>query len=72
MRLVERWTRTAQDVLQYEATVEDLSIYTKPWTVLLDLQLDNKYRIFEYACHEGNYAIPNSLRGSRAQERDGR
>jgi hypothetical protein len=69
MRLVERWTRTSQDLLQYEATVEDLSIYTKPWTINLDLRRNNNYRIFEYACHEGNRAIENSLRGARAQER---
>jgi hypothetical protein len=69
MRLVERWTRVAQDMLKYEATIDDPSVYTKPWTIALDLRLDNKYRMYEYACHEGNRAIENSLKGSRAQEK---
>jgi hypothetical protein len=69
MHLIERWTRTSKDLLTYEATVEDLTIYTKPWTIRLDLRLSNNYRSFEYACHEGNYAIPNTLSGARAEER---
>jgi hypothetical protein len=69
MRLVERWTRTAQDMLKYEATIEDPSIFTRPWTIVLDLRLENDYRIYEYACHEGNRAIENTLRGSRAEEK---
>jgi hypothetical protein len=69
MRLIERWTRTSEDLLNYEATVEDPTIYTRPWTISLDLRLNNNYRSFEYACHEGNYAIPNTLSGARAQER---
>jgi hypothetical protein len=69
MHLVERWTRTAADMLRYEATIEDPSIFTRPWTIVLDLRLENDYRIYEYACHEGNRAIENTLRGSRAEER---
>jgi hypothetical protein len=69
--LVERFTRMSPDMIRYEATINDPTIYTRPWTMALDLQRDDKYRIFEYACHEGNHAIANSLRGSRAQERRG-
>jgi hypothetical protein len=70
MHLVERWTRTAADTLKYEATITDPSIFTKPWTIALDLRLDNSYRIYEYACHEGNRAIENTLKGSRAEEKN--
>jgi hypothetical protein len=71
-RLVERFTRIDAETMRYEATVTDPTIYTKPWTLAIDLRKDDGYRMFEYACHEGNHAIRNSLSGSRAQERDGR
>ena len=41
---------------------------TEPWTVAFPFKRDNEYQQFEYACHEGNYAVPNSLSGERAQE----
>lgn len=68
-RLVERFTRTSAGMLRYEATIVDPTIYTKPWTIALDLSKDDKYTIYEYACHEGNRAVENSLSGSRAEER---
>ena len=70
--LVERFTRIDAEAMRYEATVTDPTIYTKPWTFAVDLRKDDRYRMFEYACHEGNHAIRNSLSGSRAQERGGR
>jgi hypothetical protein len=69
LRIVERLRRTAPDTISYSATIEDPEIYTRPWTVSFPLTEDPEYRIFEYACHEGNYAIENILRGARAQER---
>jgi len=69
--LVERFTRVGADVIRYEATIDDPTVYTRPWTMALDLRRDDNYRAFEYACHEGNRAVENSLRGSRAQERAG-
>ena len=69
LRLVERFTRRGPDGLRYEATIEDATIFTKPWTMALDLARDDSYRIYEYACHEGNRAIENSLRGSRVQDK---
>ena len=69
MRVVERFTRTDADTLQYQATIEDPKIYTKPWTVAMPLNRANDYRIYEYACHEGNYGLANTLSGARAEER---
>jgi hypothetical protein len=69
MRVVERFTRVDAVTLQYEATIEDPDIYTRPWTVAMPLNKADDYRIYEYACHEGNYGLPNSLSGSRAEER---
>jgi hypothetical protein len=68
LRLVERLTRTSEDSISYSVTIEDPPIYTRPWTVSFPLTRDPEYRIFEYACHEGNYAIENILRGARAQD----
>jgi len=69
LRLVERLRRTAQDTISYSVTIDDPMIYTNPWTVAFPLTADPTCRIFEYACHEGNYAIENILRGARAQEK---
>jgi hypothetical protein len=69
MRLVERFTRVGPDAMRYEATIQDSTIFTRPWTMTLDLARDASYRIYEYACHEGNRAVENSLRGSRVQEK---
>ncbi len=69
MRVVERFTRTDAGTLQYQVTIEDPQIYTKPWTVAMPLNRANDYRIYEYACHEGNYGLANTLSGARAEER---
>ena len=67
-RMVERFTFADPDTLRYELTVDDPRTYTEPWTVAFPFKRDNEYQQFEYACHEGNYAVPNSLSGERAQE----
>jgi hypothetical protein len=73
LRLTERFTRRGADALEYSVTVEDPRTWTKPWTVAFSLTRDPGYVMYEYACHEGNYAIANILRGFRATERtDGR
>ena len=69
LRVVERFTRVSEDVLDWRATVEDPQIYTAPWTLELPLTRDPAYDLYEYACHEGNYSVPNILRGARVQER---
>jgi hypothetical protein len=69
LRLVERFTRTDADTIAYEITVDDPNIFTRPWTVSMPLVRDDGYQIFEYACHEGNYAIGHILSAARAAER---
>jgi len=59
--LVERFTRVSASTIQYQATIDDPNVYTRPWTVAFPLNKDDGYRIFEYACHEGNYALRNML-----------
>jgi len=60
--VVERLTRVNEETIQYEATIEDPNTYTRPWKVAFPLNRDDPYRIFEYACHEGNHALENMLR----------
>ncbi len=67
--LEERFTPVAPNVLQYEVTIDDPKTWTAPWKVSFPLKRDPDYQIFEYACHEGNYAMRNTLSGSRADER---
>jgi hypothetical protein len=69
MKLVERFTRTAPDVVEWTVTVDDPKTWTRPWTIQLPLKRDEGYGMFEYACHEGNYALFNILSGARADER---
>jgi hypothetical protein len=66
MRFTERFTRTADDTIEYEMTVEDPEILTTgSWTAAFPLTLDNEYRMYEFACHEGNTAIRNYIETSR-------
>ena len=67
-RLVERFTRIDAGTIKYEFTVSDPASYTQPWSAMVPLtRIPGP--LFEYACHEGNYALPNILAGARAQER---
>ena len=68
MRLVERFTRVDADTLEYAYTVIDQDTWTAPWTVELPMRR-NELPLFEYACHEGNYAMDAMLGGARADER---
>jgi hypothetical protein len=67
--LTERLTRVSDDVLLYRMTIDDPTTWTAPWTFELPLRRDDSYGMFEYACHEGNYAMFNILSGARAEER---
>jgi hypothetical protein len=69
LRLVERFTRVDADTINYEVTIDDPNVYTGPWTVAIPLSRDDSYQMFEYACHEGNRAIENTLSMARAAER---
>lgn len=68
LHVIERFTRTDEDTILYEVKIDDPNEYTKPWTVSIPLSRDPDYRIYEYACHEGNEAVGNVLRGGRAAE----
>jgi hypothetical protein len=65
----ERFTRTGANTLQYELTIIDPKTWARPWKVAFPLQRDTDYQIFEYACHEGNYSMRNTLSASRAEEK---
>jgi hypothetical protein len=68
LHLVERFTPIDANTIEYQATIDDPAMFTRPWTVSIPLHRDSAYRIYEYACHEGNRAIENILRGARALE----
>jgi hypothetical protein len=69
LRIVERFTRVNADTMNYEATVEDSIVFTGPWKVAYPFKRNPDYVIYEYACHEGNYALPNLISGSQAEQR---
>ena len=69
LRLTERLTRAGPEILNYEFTVDDPTTWTAPWTAMIPLKLKDEL-IYEYACHEGNEAIPDMLRGHRFEERE--
>jgi hypothetical protein len=68
-KVIERFTRTASDTIQYESTIDDANTWTRPWTIAFSLRREPGYGMFEYACHEGNNAMFNMLSGARAAER---
>ena len=68
LRVTERFRRTDPNTILYQATIDDPSVFTKPWTVEISMgRRDDS--IFEYACHEGNYGMFGILSGARAEER---
>ncbi len=69
--LIERYRRTAPDVLTYEVTVTDPTTWASSWTARIPLE-KSQDAMFEYACHEGNYAMAGSLAGAREEEREAR
>jgi hypothetical protein len=66
-RIIERFTRTAKDQMLYEFTVNDADYYKQPWSGQMPMRAA-KGPIYEYACHEGNYSLPNALSGARYAE----
>ena len=72
IHLVERWTRTGPKTLEYEVTIEDPTVWTRPWTVKEEFskQSDEENRIYyEPRCIEGNFGLPGLLHGRRVAER---
>jgi len=68
MKVIERFTRVADDVITYQFTVEDDATWARPWTAEMPMQ-KTEGPIFEFACHESNYGIANILAGARADEK---
>ncbi len=69
LKLIERYTRIGPNEIRYEVTIDDPKTFVKPFKVGFPLTLEPGYQNFEYACHEGNYAMFDSLSGARAQEK---
>jgi len=70
LRLVERFRALGPGAIEWSVTVIDPETWTKPWTFAMNLaRKDASQRPFEYACHEGNYAMRNILSGARADEK---
>ncbi|HJN43500.1 MAG: hypothetical protein CL477_15665 [Acidobacteria bacterium] len=67
-RIVERFTVAGPDTLRYSITMDDAETYVAPWTAAFPFNRDDDYLQFEYACHVGNYSVPNALGGARAGE----
>jgi hypothetical protein len=65
--MVERFTMTDPNSIVYEVTWTDPVIFTEPWTARLNWKRNDKYEMFEYACHEGNVQVRNYINASRAQ-----
>ncbi len=68
-RAVERFTRVGANAIEHQFTIEDLTVYTQPWTAVRTMPRLDDYIVYEYACHEGNYAMTNILSGERSGER---
>ena len=70
LHLIERYTRIDEDTIDYRFTINDARTFTAPWTVVRPMtRITDRVSIFEYACHEGNYAMEGILAGARAEER---
>ena len=70
LHVVERFTPVDANTIDYQATIDDPKMFTSPWTVAIPLHRDPGYRLYEYACHEGNRAVEGVLRGARAEEKE--
>ncbi len=69
LHLIERFKRTDENTILYRATIEDPESFVKPWTIEYPF-LATAGPVYEYACHEGNYAMPDILGGARLQEKE--
>ena len=67
LHLIERFTRVDAKTINYEATIDDPTMWTRRWTVLLPWQKDDDYQMFEYACHEGNLGMEGILTSGRVE-----
>jgi hypothetical protein len=67
-RLIERFRRVDAETIDYQFTIDDPTEYSRPWTARFPLK-KTESPVFEYACHEGNYALRNILSAARAEEK---
>ena len=67
-RVTERLTRVSPSEILYEFTVEDSNLYARPWRGEMTFNATREH-VYEYACHEGNYALPGILAGAREDEK---
>ena len=67
LRLIERFRRTAEDTIEYTFTVDNPTVWTRPWTATINWKR-SRGELFEYACHEGNYSLRGMLSAARAEE----
>jgi len=71
LHLTERFRRVDPNTLRYEVTIEDATAFVAPWTVVVPMRRAD-HPLYEFACHEGNYSLPNILRGARVEEQSRR
>ena len=71
LHLTEKFRRVAEDTLEYYLTVDDPTVWSRPWTLMIPLKKTGE-GMFEFACHEGNYGLRSILSGARAQEQSTR
>ena len=65
----EIYTRISEDEILFQYEITDLNIYTEPWSVEIPIKrMGADQKLYEYACHEGNYSVPIMLRTARMQE----
>ena len=68
LHVVEHYERVSEATIMWDVTITDPNVYTAPWKISMPLTAEPAYEMFEYACHEGNYAVPNALSGARFLE----
>ncbi|HEU4690162.1 MAG TPA: hypothetical protein VFS23_17445 [Vicinamibacterales bacterium] len=68
LRTIEKFRRVSENTLEYYVTFDDPTVWSRPWTLMIPLKMTGE-RLFEFACHEGNYGLPAILRGAREQEK---
>jgi hypothetical protein len=68
LHLTEKFRRVADDTLEYYVTIDDPTMWSRPWTLMIPLKKTGE-KMFEYACHEGNYGLSAILSGARAEEK---
>jgi len=72
LHAVERFTRIDENTIDYQVSIDDPKVFSAPWKASMILNREPDYQMFEYACHEGNQAMSNTLSAGRAKDKAGR